>query len=299
MKKVAVTGLSGVIGQVFGYFMPNTYTFVDLFNSRKYSGPLNIHSHIKLDLLDKNKIAKVLNQVDPDIIIHMASVTHIDQCEEDKKNKKHGTVWRTNVTATQEIAKYSAKHKKHFVFLSTECVFSGKKEYYNERSKKDPINWYGYTKHMAEEAIIKSGAPAAIIRAVVAYHENDLGKTIYGKILNSLLSEPEVFAVADQFFTPTYTYDIIRAIKKIMKKEHTGIFHVAPDKSISPYDFARIVAKKNKISVKKIKKTTLKEFYSKEKAALRLLHSSLESTYSNKLLKIRPKSPQKNLLNKI
>ena len=292
MMKIAVTGLSGVIGNVFISEIPSNFEIIDLYNKSKSVSP-KIKKHVYFNLFDKTNIVKKLEKIKPDVVLHMAAITHIDKCEKDKKNGKNGKVWRINVDATEEIAKYCKKNEILIVFLSTECVFDGKKRFYIESSKKKPINWYGYTKDKAEQMLLKSKAPVAIIRSVVAYHKEENNKTIYGKILNDLKSQKYISAVTDQLFTPTYTYDIVKAINNVIENKMLGIYHIAPKKSLSPYDFALLVADKNKYSRSHVKKTTLKSYYDSKRAALRLRYACLSGQRSSKILKFTPVNPER------
>lgn len=291
MKKVAITGLSGVIGQILGEEILPKVQIIDLFHKNKYQGKAKVQKHVNFDLLNKTKISSILKRVNPDVIIHLAAITHIDICEKDKKRGRNGKVWKVNVEASNEIAKFCAKQKKHLIFLSTECVFDGKQKYFSENSKKNPINWYGVTKSEAENLILSSGAPVTIIRSVVAYHKNDKNKTIYGKILNELMTKKNIEVVKDQLFTPTYTYDIVKAINKVIENNFLGIYHVAPRKSLSPYDFARLVAEKNKFPTDNVKKATLLSYYDSKRSALRLRNACLSGIKTNKILKFIPVSP--------
>jgi len=292
MKKVAITGLSGVIGRILSEEITSKMQVIDLYHKKKYSGSARIKSHIKLDLLKKDKILPTLERVKPNIVVHMAAITHIDVCEKDKKYGKKGNVWKINVEGSYEIAKFCAKHNVPLVFLSTECVFDGKQKYFSENAKKNPINWYGFTKSEAENLIMSSGAPVTIIRSVVAYHKDDENKTIYGKILKELKSNKTIFAVDDQLFTPTYTHDIVYAIEQVIERELLGIYHVAPRKSLSPYKFALMVADKNNYPKILVKKTTLQSYYDSDKAALRLRNSSLSGNKSNRILSFTPSHPK-------
>ena len=292
MIKVAITGLNGVIGNVLASELSKDSQIIDLFHTAKYSGKTNLYKYIKLDLLKKNEISKVLDKANPEIIVHLAAITHIDKCEKDKKNGKKGKVWRTNVDGTGEIAKFCAKNNIPMIFLSTECVFDGESKYFSERAKKKPLNWYGFTKSEAEDIAISSGAPVAIIRSVVAYHKNDSGKTIYGKILKELKSKKKVEAVSDQLFTPTYTYDIVKSIKIIMEKKLKGIFHVAPARIISPYELAVLIAKANNFPSHLVKATSINSYYGIKRGSLRLRNSSLLGRKTNKVLNFTPRNPE-------
>ncbi len=290
-RRIAVTGLNGVIGKKLAEALTSDNFIIDLYHNVISKNKAN--KHVFLDLSKRRNIAKALEAANPDIIVHMAAITHIDGCEDDRKNGESGIVWKVNVGGTREIARFAFRNHIPIVFLSTECVFDGKKEYFAEGDKKRPISWYGLTKSAAEDAIFESGASFTVIRSVVAYHKEDNEKTIYGKILNGLKANGKVFMVDDQLFTPTYTKDIVRAINKVIDKNLKGILHVAPVKNISPYAFAKLIAARHKFGELVVENTKLRKLYGHEKASLRLKNSSLLTEHSRKILKFKAKSPEK------
>jgi dTDP-4-dehydrorhamnose reductase len=240
-------------------------------------------------------MGETIDEIHPDVIIHMAAVTHIDTCEMDKSNGNTGIVWRTNVEGTAAIARYCARTKTKIMYLSTECVFDGKRESFDEKAPKHPISWYGITKSEAEDRILASHAPSAIIRAVVAYHPGDDGRTIFGKLYNQLKYGGVVKAVDDQVFTPTYTYDIVAAVKQVVDRSANGIFHVAPAVRITPYEFALLIAKRYGFERSRITPVSMKQLYGAPAAALRLKHACLDGADTNAILHIKPKTPQEVL----
>ena len=293
MKKIAVTGLSGVVGQIVKKTASQEDMLIDLFHRSPCSnhdtqGKI-IHKHI--DLLSKESTERTLSSIEPDVIIHMAAMTHIDTCEKDKTYGKDGIVWKTNVEGTRNIVSYCAKNSVPIVYLSTECVFDGKKNSYREHDKKNPRNWYGRTKHEAEDIVLSSGVPASVIRGVIAYHDKDNQNTIFGKFVSLLKKKNEIFVVGDQKFTPTYTYDISKAIGNTVRGHIHGVFHVSPDISLSPYEFVTLLATQYNLDVSRVRKTTLVSFFGKTRASLRLPHACLSQTYSNIKLSIMPKKP--------
>jgi len=292
IKKIGITGLSGVIGGILGENLPRNIQVIDLFHNTKFDKSVKNVEHKKINLKNKIEIQQALKDIKPDLIIHLAAITHIDKCEKDRKNGKKGIVWKINVEGTSEIAKFCAQHKIHLIFLSTECVFDGKQKYFSENAKKNPINWYGATKSEAEDIILASGAPATIIRSVVAYHKNDRNKTIYGKILSQLKENKTFSVVDDQLFTPTHTYDIVRAINKAIRYNLLGVYHVAPKRRLSPYEFAKIIAKSNNFPLNLLKRTTLRSYYDSRREVLRLKNACLLGKKSNRVLNLVPKNPE-------
>ncbi len=263
-QQIAITGLHGEIASTLKQELS------------KLSDAIIDLNHANFDLLQPEKFEDVLNQYNPSVVIHLAGLTHIDRCEADKENGKSGLVWKTNVTATQELAHICAMKNIHLIYLSTECVFDGKKEEFFENDQTSPINWYGVTKEAAEKEIITAGGPATILRAVIGYSSN-AKNTLWQKIAKKLSEGSEILMANDHWMTPTYLPDIARSIEVCIEKKLNGIYHVAPKKQISPYDFANKVAGAIGYSNQLIKPAPLTEIIGKEKADLRLVHANLNS----------------------
>lgn len=286
MKKLAITGLSGVIGmRLFQNLLPNLKIY-DLYHTHKVSSKNVIHKHI--DLLNQKSIFNCLEEVTPETIIHMAAITHIDRCELDRKHGQDGYVWKVNVGASDIISRYCKENKAKLIFLSTECVFDGEEKSYDEKSTKHPKNWYGKSKSEAEN-IIKTNCPdAAIIRAVIAYHEHDQERTLFGKLLKLLKSGKNFGAVTNQLITPTYTDDIVMAINLLLQKPQSGIFHISPEIKTTIYDFALKIACQLGFNESLVVGKTLEEYFGKEKAGLRLKNACLSGEWTKSMLGFTP-----------
>lgn len=290
MKKIAITGLSGYIGGHLAPFLPNDATIIDLYHTHPYTGKGNVSAHIHTDLSDQRSLLKTLDALTPDVIIHIAGITHIDKCESDKKNGERGIVWRVNAESSHTIATYCATHQKQLIFLSSECVFDGNQKSFTETSPKRPKNWYGITKHAAEKYIVASGAPYTIIRSVMVYHQSDDGATLFGQFFMRMKHHKNILAVCDQWCTPTYVCDITHAINQCVSHHITGIYHVSPTTCLTPYKFALHIANRYGFSTSAIEKTTLNSFFGKKQSTLRLRHACLSGTWSNKRLHMMPKN---------
>lgn len=295
MKQViAITGLSGALGKNLLASIPKSfkkkYIIVDLYNSKKtkfLDSEFEIY-HKKLDLIDTHTITLVLASIKPSVVIHLAAITHIDRCEQDKVNGINGVVWKTNVLATQMISDYCKKNDVHLLYLSTECVFDGKSKIkYKENSRTNPISWYGYTKAHAETMIKNANMPWTIIRSVKAYDLNESIPTLFSAVKKSFVHNRVFFAVSDQLLTPTFIPDIYKVIWMAIKNKHYGIFHVSPRKSLTPYQFAVSIGKHFGYDLRLVKKQTMIEFMGESSAKLRLKNACLDSVDSSKILKYR------------
>lgn len=279
--KIAVTGLSGLLGRTLLDTWQSKHELIDLYHTH----PIKDDSiqHIPLDLLDEKSIAKTFKMVSPDVIIHMAAMTHIDRCEEDKPNAQNGVVWKINVDATRAIATYAANTGSHLVLLSTECVFDGEQTMYAEHAGKNPKNWYGRTKSAGEDAATLAGADLSIVRSVVAYRPVDTS-TVFGKIVAAYKKGKRFPVVSDQFFMPTYAEDITWAIEQISNNHYKGIFHVVPPSPTTPLAFAVEIGKHFGFDISLVFGQTLQEYFGTKRAKLRLKHACLDARLTSKVL---------------
>ena len=91
MKKIAITGMSGVIGGKLAKELRGD-KIIDLYHTKKYKGIAKITKHLYFDLQETSKIQETLKLANPDVIIHLAAITHIDRCEKDRRAGKNGKV---------------------------------------------------------------------------------------------------------------------------------------------------------------------------------------------------------------
>ena len=138
------------------------------------------------------------------------------------------------------------------IHVSTDYVFGG--DPYNipcrEDQKGTPTGVYGLTKLEGEENIKAAGCDYVIIRTAWLYSE--FGKNFVKTMLNLTATKPQLKVVFDQAGTPTYAYDLAKAIEVVLKdyaKElpasaysKTGIYHFSNEGVCSWYDFTKTIA---------------------------------------------------------
>jgi dTDP-4-dehydrorhamnose reductase len=267
--KYIVTGATGKIGSAF----------VDKIGEGNYIG---ISRHwarknlLKVDLSNWNGQLDG-NFSDFDTVVHLAAKAHIDDCEEDRPLGKRGETWKDNVDATKNVVEFCRNTKKKLIFLSTECVFDGKKLKYTEKDQLCPINWYGVTK-LESENIVASLPGALILRTVMAYDGRFAHKDIVRNFVSKLEKGKKVFAAIDQTVSFTYTRDIINAIVMSSVKDLKGIYHFAGRDAISVYQLVIEIGKLIGANSNLIIPATMKEILGKKRAALRLKNSVLDSS---------------------
>ncbi len=192
-----------------------------------------------IDLTRRQEVRKVVDEFEPDVIVHTAAVTDVDLCE-----KERGLAWQVNVGAVENLS-YAAKLTgAKIIHLSTDYVFDGKSGPYNELDRPNPISYYGRTKLASENLLLTSGVQNAIIRTMVLY---GLGLNVKSNfalwLYNNLKDGKPICVVDDQIGNPTLADDLAYAILKIIELERTGVYHIAGSDMISRYDFALALAR--------------------------------------------------------
>jgi len=277
--KVLLTGASSSPGyKTLLELAERSYTVYAVYNKHPISLERENVSIVKLDLTEYSKVIDFVQEIKPDIVIHMAAYGDVEGCE---LNKQYA--WNVNVEATRVLAKISRKvNVSRFVYLSTDYVFDGMRGLYREDDIPVPINFYGLTKFIAEE-IVKSIFDSCIIVRTSAIYGLGMGRMNFGKFLIEALSKGQkVKALIDQYLSPTLNTLLAKAIVEIIERSDIdGILHVAGER-INRYDFAMKVAKRFGFDQGLIEPITMNEMKWKAK---RPRDSSLDCSRAKSLLK--------------
>ena len=211
---------------------------------KKISKNTKCLSRKDLDLKNTKSIEKVLNKINPKLIINAAAYTKVDEAERHKK-----LCYKINALAPKKIAQWCYKNNAFLVYYSTDYIFSGKNNNnaWKENDKPKPINFYGQSKLEGEKLIISSKCNYLILRVNWLYA--DKGENFPKKIIKKILKEKKIFVVNDQIGTPNHAEFIstmtIKILKKIITKPKTNpkILNVSARGKTSYYHFAKKIHK--------------------------------------------------------
>lgn len=196
-------------------------------------------SYKSLDIRNKEEVQALIDEFYPDVILHGAAITQVDDCESNKS-----LCYSVNVDGTQHLIEAAKEVNARFIYLSTDFVFSGTSGPYKETDPTSPVNYYGRTKELAEQFIVESGLHWSIIRTVLLYGNTPFTKRnnfIYW-VKNSLEKGNAIRVVNDQIRTPTYIPDLVQGINLVLEKGAQGIFHISGEEIMTPYSLAVAVA---------------------------------------------------------
>lgn len=234
--KILITGANGLLGQKLVHLLQQQENIQLIATARSASVQRISKDEFQLlDATNKNQVEEIIGTVKPDVVIHTAAMTNVDQCETDREG-----CWLNNVTAVEYLVAACQQHNVHLVHVSTDFIFDGTVGPLDETATPNPVNFYGESKLAAEKLVIDSSLSWSILRTVLVYGiSNDLSRSnIVLWVKKSLEDGKNISVVNDQWRTPTLAEDLaigcyLAAIKKV-----TGIYNISGKDFMSPYDIA-------------------------------------------------------------
>lgn len=247
---ILVTGANGQLGnemRIIARESGDTYFFTDV---NRQEGVETVF----LDITDLQAIRKMVATHAIDAIVNCAAYTNVDAAESNESLAE-----KLNAEAPENLARAMKEANGLLVQISTDYVFG--KEPYNipckETQQGTPTGVYGMTKLHGEQKIKAVGCKHVIIRTAWLYSE--FGKNFCKTMMNLTATKPQLKVVFDQCGTPTYAFDLAKAIvhvltdySKVSKADNyskTGIYHYSNEGVCSWYDFTKMIAEYNGTTV--------------------------------------------------
>ncbi|AEV97361.1 NAD(P)-dependent oxidoreductase [Niastella koreensis] len=258
--KVLITGANGLLGQhLTKLLLDKNYQVVATGRgeSRLPFEPSGNYSYHSMDIANAFDTYAVMNRERPDVVVHAAAMTQVDECELQPEQCD-----RINVQGTAQILTDAETFSSHFIYISTDFVFDGEKGNYSEDDEPLPISLYGFTKLQAESMVQTSELPFAIVRTCLVYGNLLKGtrSNIVSWAKDSLEQGKTIQVVSDQVRTPTYVGDLAKGIVLIIEKKATGIYNISGKDWLTPYDIAIKTANKYQLDAGRIVKVDASTF---------------------------------------
>jgi len=240
-KRFLITGSNGLLGQKLVELLIKDISVETIATARGENRlPFkDSYEYFAMDITDPQQIEQVISSTNPDVIIHTAAMTNVDQCEMEKD-----VCWKQNVNAVEFLVETCKKHDIFLVHVSTDFIFDGKAGPYSEKAEPNPISFYGWSKYAAEKAVIHSDIKWAIARTVLVYGiAHDMSRSnIILWVKKSLEERKNIKVVTDQFRTPTLAEDLAQGCFLIANQKAEGIFNISGKELYTPYEMAIMAA---------------------------------------------------------
>ncbi len=235
MTTLLITGMSGLLGANLALLARERYRTVGSF----YQHPIVVPgvTHAWSDLLQPGAATQLVDETQPDIIIHAAGLTSVDACQRDAELAR-----RLNVDVAWEIARLAGAMGLKLAHLSSDHVFAGVSAWHTEDEIPVPVNVYAATKAEAEQRVLQSCPDALIIRTNFYGWGTPVRQSFSDWILGGLRQGRELRMFRDVYFTPLLINDLADIIFDLIERDAAGVYHAAGSDRLSKLEFAYILA---------------------------------------------------------
>ena len=174
-----------------------------------------------LDARDYHAISKMINETKPDVIIHLAAVSHAN-----RSNKDPFTTFDHSFRTLENVLDASRGNIDRLIYFSSSMVYGNfTKQEVTEEDPCDPIGIYGALKYCGEK-IIKAynqvfDLPYTIIRPSALYGERCISRRVGQIFIENAINNHVIKIGGDGEDKLDFTYikDLINGVKLSIEKK--------------------------------------------------------------------------------
>ncbi|MGO2335525.1 SDR family oxidoreductase [Providencia sp.] len=220
-KKVVIIGANGLLGSTLSCTLKNKgYHVVTVTHT-------SLGSDYQSDVSEKKNLDTILQTEQPEIIINLAALTNVEQCElETDKAEK------LNINIPKNIAN-SSYQNAFIIHISTDHIYNKNNA---DETEISLINNYAKTKYLGEKEYDLS--KSIILRTNFfgkSKSNNSVGLCDF--IYNSAQQGAHLNLFNDVFFSPISINSLVKYIELVIQKKHTGIYNLGSRNGMTKGDF--------------------------------------------------------------
>ncbi len=195
--KILIIGASSYLGARLFFDLSKKYEIIGTYNSNKLS-----KKFIFLDITNKKSVEKVIFEIKPDIIIHVANNPNSKWCEENKEKAK-----LLNETSTEFIVNASNQTNSKFIFISSITAV-------------EATDYYGKLKRNSEELVKQMKDHYLILRPslILGMSPNSMNDRTFNRLLKNIDEKIPVKYESLWKFQSTYIRQISEIIDACIQK---------------------------------------------------------------------------------
>lgn len=224
--KFLVIGGDGLIGSSLVQFLRTANESVISTTRRKFFDCLDC---IYLDL--KDDVSKLKFDYTFDVVVFCSGITKVDHCEKDKLTSR-----LVNVESICKLASIFADKGTRIIFLSSNAVFDGSKEFPSNYEGVSPVTEYGRQKVEVERYLIKEYASLVTVLRLTKI----LGarNPLFDNWSLALKRGDSIQPFSDMYIAPIPVSFVISVIRLVVDRNVKGVLHLSGDKDFSYADIA-------------------------------------------------------------
>ncbi|MFY0593393.1 SDR family oxidoreductase [Roseivirga sp.] len=241
--KILITGSNGLLGQKLVKLIldkGNDELIATARGANRLPYSEDNYIYDKIDITNRDQVLTVIKSHQPDVVIHTAAMTNVDQSETEQDD-----CWKQNVDAVSYMIEACEAVDAFLLHLSTDFIFDGADGPYDELAAANPISFYGESKLAAEKLLLASNVKWAIARTVLVYGiAHDMSRSnIVLWVKKSLEEGKQIKVVDDQLRSPTLAEDLAMGCYLIADQRAEGVFNISGKDLMTPYEMAIATAK--------------------------------------------------------
>ncbi len=198
MKRVLITGGSGLLGQYLNIAASGRFKVLTIYNNN--TGNCASYLSSRTDIRNFSSLKSIFKEFEPEVVIHSAAITNV-QLRTEQSTKDF---FETNVKATKNIAELCKGNNTRMIFISTDLVYAGYRgSFLKEEAKLMPASLYAETKLMGEVKVRETTENHLILRTALLYGKGlNHSRCHFHFILENFITSRPVKLFIDQYRTP-------------------------------------------------------------------------------------------------
>lgn len=238
-QTILLVGSSGLLGKAF----------LEAFQGLPFC--LLTPSRHELDFTDLKQVQAYAQTHAFDLILHCGAYTQVDLAESEPEQCQ-----LVNTQGCKNLLSLGVP----LITFSTDYVFDGIQKKYTEQAARSPLNVYGISKALAEEALEKAESPWWNLRTSWLYGTG--GKNFVDTVVQKIKNNAPLAIVDDQIGRPTNAQDLAECVIEefIKKVPPIGHYHLqGSGEPASWYDIAQTLQTflETNVPIKRIKSQDL------------------------------------------
>jgi dTDP-4-dehydrorhamnose reductase len=238
---ILITGASGLLGSALTARLEGSFSITGTGFSQATDGLFPV------DLRDSEALKGLLQEVNPDVVVHSAAYRDPDFCEEYPEE-----AYRLNVAPAAQLCELLPESVP-LLFISSDYVFDGVAAPYREEDERRPVNEYGRLKVQVEDLVLQrdAGSVLRIPLLIGAGPTWESSGFIFKTLAQIQDPTPSSLDHAGIRF-PTWTNDVAEAVAHMLGMEAKGVYHYSSLEGGTKYDWAGELADLTGLSMEHI-----------------------------------------------
>lgn len=236
-RRFLLTGATGRLGTYVLRELVSRGIAVTAWGGREGAELFGVRVHT-VDLSIPDVTVAAFCEANPDVVIHAAAVSSIEDCD-----RVPDRSWQINCDATRLLVKLAAETQSRFVFTSTDLVFDGEQGWYRESDVPNPLSTYGRTKAAAEPFLMSVPGGVVVRLSLLVGPALADRKSFFDHLLLSLRDGRPISLFVDEWRTPLTFANAATGLVEIALSDFVGVLHVGGPERLSRFEMGQRTAK--------------------------------------------------------